>query len=88
MEDPSLLDLILHVDHDITRHFECDYILFDALFLALYVTLSIRRGRIAPLKAGLICAPFCTRSMGSSGRRRASANTACLLRGSSTPWIP
>jgi hypothetical protein len=58
MENPSLLDLILHVDHDITRHFEFDYILFDALFLALYVTLLVRHGRIAPLRAGLVCAPI------------------------------
>ena len=51
MREPNLLDLILEIDHDITRHFECDYVLFDALFLALYVALLVRQKRVAPLRA-------------------------------------
>jgi len=58
MPRPNLLDLILRLDHDITRHFQLDYMLFDAVFLALYVTLLIRRKRVAPLYAGLVCAPI------------------------------
>ena len=53
---PNVLDMILNIDHDITRHFEFDYLIFDAVFLALYVTLLIVEKRVVPLKAGLICA--------------------------------
>ena len=47
--------MVLGIDHDITRNFEFDYLIFDALFLALYVFFLIRTKRYAALKAGLVC---------------------------------
>jgi hypothetical protein len=50
---PGLFDRILAIDHNITRRFEFDYLIFDALFLAVYVVALIRAKRHVPLKAGL-----------------------------------
>ena len=50
---PGLVDRILAIDHSITRHFEFDYLVFDALFLVVYILALIRAGRVVPLKAGL-----------------------------------
>ena len=47
--------LLFEIDHDITRHFDLDYILFDALFLAIYVALLVREKRYGALKTGILC---------------------------------
>jgi hypothetical protein len=46
------------IDHDITRHFQMDYIAIDAVFLALFVALLVRQKRWAALRVGAICAVF------------------------------
>ena len=53
-----ILGVVRAVDHSITRHFDLDYIFFDALFLTVYVTLLIRRKRFGPLRAGLVWSPL------------------------------
>ena len=50
---PGFFDRILAIDHSITRRFELDYLIFDALFLVVYVLALIRSRRLVPLKAGL-----------------------------------
>jgi hypothetical protein len=50
---PNLLTTLMQIDHDITRHFQFDYILFDGLFLAIYVTLLVANKRFTALKAGI-----------------------------------
>jgi hypothetical protein len=52
----DLIRIILEINKDITRKFEFDYILFDALFLLIWVVLLIQQKRSVPLKAGIICA--------------------------------
>ena len=49
----SLLAALGKIDHNITRNFGFDYILFDALFLVVYIVLLVQRKKTAPLKAGL-----------------------------------
>jgi hypothetical protein len=49
----SLLAALAKIDHSITRNFEFDYILFDALFLLIYIVLLVQRKKTVPLKAGL-----------------------------------
>jgi hypothetical protein len=51
----ALLRSLIEIDHSITRHFELDYILFDAVFLAGYVSFLVREGRIRPLRTGIVC---------------------------------
>ena len=53
---PRVIQIILEVNKDIARRFQFDYILFDALFLAIWVALLIWQKRFAPLKAGIVCA--------------------------------
>jgi hypothetical protein len=50
----DLVRFLREIDHDITRNFHFDYIVLDALFLAAYIVLLIRRKRYGPLKAGLV----------------------------------
>ncbi|MBN1642328.1 MAG: hypothetical protein JXA09_13920 [Anaerolineae bacterium] len=50
------MDRLLSIDQDITRRFQFDYLVFDAVFLALYIVLLVRRKRFAALRAGLISA--------------------------------
>jgi hypothetical protein len=52
----DLIGIILEINKDIARRFEFDYILFDALFLLVWVVLLIWQKRSGPLKAGIICA--------------------------------
>jgi hypothetical protein len=52
----DLIRTILEINKDITRRFEFDYILFDALFLTIWVALLVWQKRFAPLKTGVICA--------------------------------
>jgi hypothetical protein len=49
---------VLAIDHDITRHFQFDYLVSDVAFVALYIVLLVRRERLQALKAGLISATF------------------------------
>jgi hypothetical protein len=51
-----LVDWVLRIDHNITRRFQFDYLVFDAAFLAVFIVLLVRRKRVAALKAGLISA--------------------------------
>ena len=51
---PNPLRMLLQIDHDITRHFEFDYNLFDALFWACWVALLVHRKRYAALEVGAI----------------------------------
>lgn len=50
---PGFANRVLAIDHNITRRFELDYLIFDALFLAVYILALIRTRRYGPLKAGL-----------------------------------
>lgn len=52
----NLIGTILEINKNIARKFEFDYILFDALFLVIWVALLIGQKRFGPLKAGLVCA--------------------------------
>ena len=52
---PIVLRKLFEIDHNITRHFELDYLLFDTLFLIIYVLLLLKRRRYDALKAGLVC---------------------------------
>jgi hypothetical protein len=52
----DLIQTILELNQNVARNFEFDYILFDALFLAIWVALLIWQKRFGPLKAGLILA--------------------------------
>ena len=52
----NLIRTILKINQDIARRFEFDYVLFDALFLALWIALLVWQKRSGPLKAGLVCA--------------------------------
>ena len=47
---------LLEINHDITRHFDLDYIVLDAVFLVIYTALLIRAKRWAALRVGGICA--------------------------------
>ena len=46
---------LFHIDHSITRHFQFDYLILDAVFLAVYVLILARQRRYAALRAGIIC---------------------------------
>jgi hypothetical protein len=48
----------LQIDHSITRRFELDYLVLDALFLVIYVLVLVRQQRFAALRAGVICGLF------------------------------
>ena len=52
----DLIQTILELNQNVARNFEFDYILFDALFLAIWVALLIWQKRFGPLRAGLILA--------------------------------
>jgi hypothetical protein len=52
----ELIQSILEQNENVARNFEFDYILFDALFLAIWIVLLIWQKRFRPLKAGLILA--------------------------------
>ena len=52
---PTLVRIILEINEDIARRFEFDYLLVDALFLAIWIMLLIRKQRFGALKAGVIC---------------------------------
>ena len=49
------MELPLRINQNITRNFEFDYIIFDAIFLALYMALLVRGKRYNALKAGAVC---------------------------------
>jgi hypothetical protein len=50
-----MFEFLSDIDQSISRNFQFDYILFDAVFLALMVGLLIWRKRYSPLTAGLVC---------------------------------
>ena len=52
----ELIQSILEQNENVARNFEFDYIIFDALFLAIWIALLIWQKRFRPLKAGLILA--------------------------------
>ena len=49
------LEALWQINHDITRHFDLDYVLFDLVFLILYVLALIKQRRWAALRMGGIC---------------------------------
>jgi hypothetical protein len=51
----DIVEILLAINRDITRNFQLDYIIFDALFLAVYIALLISNRRYAALKAGIVC---------------------------------
>lgn len=52
---PAAWKRLLQINHDITRHFQFDYILFDAIFLAVYIVVLIKQKRFSALKVGGLC---------------------------------
>ena len=50
-----MLDFLSDIDQSISRNFQFDYILFDAVFLSLVIGLLIWRKRYSPLAAGVVC---------------------------------
>ncbi len=48
-------DIISDINHSISRNFQFDYILCDAVFLATFVALLVWRKRYSPLLAGVVC---------------------------------
>jgi hypothetical protein len=48
-------NIISDVNHSISRNFQFDYILCDAVFLAVFISLLVWRKRYSPLAAGLVC---------------------------------
>lgn len=50
-----MIHLFNGVDQNIARHFQFDYILFDSVFLVLFIAFMVWRKRHAPLIAGLCC---------------------------------
>jgi hypothetical protein len=51
----DLVDVILQINENITRRFEIDYLLFDTLFMAVWICLLLRHKRRGPLLVGLVC---------------------------------
>jgi len=51
----DLINVILDINESITRRFQVDYLLFDTIFMALWVYLLLRRKRREALYVGLIC---------------------------------
>jgi hypothetical protein len=51
----DLIDVILDINESITRRFEIDYLLFDTVFMVLWILLLVRRKRFEALWVGLIC---------------------------------
>ena len=49
------LRALWQINQDITRHFDLDYVLFDLIFLILYVLVLIKQRRRAALRVGGIC---------------------------------
>jgi hypothetical protein len=52
----DVIGAILQINKDIARRFEFDYILFDALFLGIWVALLVWQKRSGPLRVGIVCA--------------------------------
>jgi hypothetical protein len=52
----EVIRIVLEINKDIARRFEFDYILFDALFLLIWVALLLWQKRYGPLKTGVVCA--------------------------------
>jgi hypothetical protein len=52
---PNLVGLILEINESIMRRFQADYLVFDAIFLAVWIVLLVRHKRYRPLVAGLVC---------------------------------
>ena len=50
-----MLEFLSGIDQSIARRFQFDYIVFDAVFLALFVAVLVWRKRHAPLAAGVVC---------------------------------
>jgi hypothetical protein len=50
-----LINIILDINESITRRFQIDYLLFDTVFMAVWIYLLLRRKRHEALYVGLIC---------------------------------
>ena len=51
----DVVKVILDLNESITRRFEVDYLLFDTLFMAVWIILVLRSKRRGPFFVGLIC---------------------------------
>ena len=47
-------DIVSNIDHSISRSFQFDYIICDAVFLVIFVTLLVWQKRHAPLVVGVV----------------------------------
>jgi hypothetical protein len=50
-----IIETLVNINRDVVRNFEFDYIIFDAMFLAIYVGLLLIHKRYGPLRVGVIC---------------------------------
>jgi len=51
----DFVKVILDLNESITRRFEIDYLLFDTIFMAVWIYFLLRNKRRGPLFVGLIC---------------------------------
>jgi hypothetical protein len=51
----DLINTILDINESITRRFQIDYLLFDTLFMAVWIYMLLRHKRREALYVGLIC---------------------------------
>lgn len=51
----DLVSVILDINESITRRFEIDYLVFDTLFMIVWIYLLLQHKRRGPLLVGLIC---------------------------------
>jgi hypothetical protein len=50
-----LINVILDINESITRRFEIDYLLFDTVFMVIWIVLLVRQKRFEALWVGVIC---------------------------------
>ena len=51
----AIINILNGIDQSIARNFQFDYLLFDVVFLVIFIALMVWQKRYGPLLAGVIC---------------------------------